>query len=74
MPTDPDYEAAERGVETLRSEMLDIMQNPQNPKHKLYLMGDKATMAYIDKKYQEIYGTGKVVLGDGLSLDVTVKT
>ena len=46
----------------LRAEIADIMSNPQNPRHKLYMLGDKATQDYIDGLYRSVYGDGKVVI------------
>lgn len=51
-------------LEQVTAEHQDIMSNPQNPRHKLYWAGDKATSEYIDELYRKIPGASdKVTLG-----------
>jgi hypothetical protein len=55
--------------EDVRKELADIMNNAENPKHKLYWGRDKATMDYVDGLYKKVYGDAKVQIG-GLGVNV----
>lgn len=50
--------------EEVQSQLADIISNVNNPKHKLYMMGDPATLEFVDSLYKKIPGgTEKVVIG-----------
>lgn len=46
--------------DAVRGEMADIMNNKENPKHKLYWNRDKATLEYVESLYKKAYGEGTV--------------
>lgn len=52
--------------EDVRKELADIMSNTENPKHKLFMSQDKATMAYVDDLYRKAHGTGVVEVSAGI--------
>jgi len=47
-------------AEAVRTEVSDIMSNPNNPKNKLYWQQDRATMEYVNELYKKAYGDAKV--------------
>jgi len=50
--------------EEVQATMADIINNPQNPRHKLYKAGDAATLEYVEKLYSKIPGAQeKIVVG-----------
>lgn len=48
-------------LEEAQAEHADIMGNPLNPKNKLYLMKDPATLKYVEDLYKRIPGSDKKV-------------
>jgi len=52
-------------ADELRMEMKDIMENDKNPYYKGYLCKDPTVMRYIERRYAEVHGTGKVDLEKG---------
>ena len=61
----------ERGK--IRDELADIMSNPQNPKHLAYRRNDPSVMAYIQGKYEALYGKGTVEIAANSGIQ-TVRT
>lgn len=50
--------------EEVQSQVSDIMTNKDNPKHKLYMSGDPATLQFVEDLYNKIPGAKeKVVVG-----------
>ena len=50
--------------EEVQAQLADIINNQQNPRHKLYMMGDPATLQYVEDLYKKIPGANeKVVIG-----------
>ncbi len=59
---------ASPAAETLRTELADIMSNPQHPLHAGYHRNDPAVIKEIEGKYQKIYGSGPLQLDGGVSV------
>ena len=50
--------------EEVQAQLADIIGNKENPKHKLYMMGDPATLDFVEGLYKKIPGANeKVVIG-----------
>lgn len=59
-------ENTEQARNALRAQLADIMGNKENPKHKLYLQRDPATLKEIDDAYKSLYGDAKIEIGGGV--------
>jgi hypothetical protein len=53
------------GADAVRAEHADIMTNKANPKHALYMAGDKATLDYVDSLYKKVFGDKQVEVSGG---------
>lgn len=64
----PDEPGSTPAAEAVRAEMNDIMTNKANPLHAGYWAKGAKVLEQIDQKYAGVYGSGKVTLGEGLSV------
>lgn len=59
----PDQIESERAK--VRTELADIMSNPQNPRHAAYLRNDPEVNKYITGLYERLYGKGEIEIIPG---------
>lgn len=51
---------SQAAASSARAEAVDIQRNRDNPKHALWVKGDKETRAYVDSLYERAAGKGQV--------------
>lgn len=68
---DNENQNADSQSEAVRTEVEDIMLNPENPRHAGYKRNDPVVTKHIDQLYKNLVGDDKVELGAGLNLETS---
>jgi hypothetical protein len=63
-------EPAPSAGDQVKSELADIMSNPQNQMHEGFKRNDPVVNAHIDKLYRKCYGTAPAIEDPGVTISI----
>ena len=63
-------ESAPSAGDQVKSELADIMNNPQNQMHEGFKRNDPVVNAHIDSLYRKVYGTAPAIEDPGVTISV----